>query len=200
MKPILLSGPMVRATMRPKDHPLRKTETRRVFRLNRRVDAMEVHFSDGEAWASIDGDPWQVPCPYGQHGDVLGVREAWRTVSALDRLPPRALPSGAPVWYDADLTATGESLTAGDPAPGYQTLTVGKGRPSIHMPWAFVRLRLNVEAVRVERLHDIDDAGARAEGVADVAEYRELWERINGAGSWDVNPWVWVVAFEAVTP
>jgi hypothetical protein len=76
----------------------------------------------------------------------------------------------------------------------------GRWRPSSHMPRWASRLTLAVEAVRVERLHDIDDAGARAEGVADREAYRALWCNISGAESWDANPWVWVVVFSRVTP
>ena len=83
--------------------------------------------------------------------------------------------------------------------------------PSIHMPRWASRILLEVTSVRVERLQDISEADAVAEGV-DFAGHTDeimhdyspderfsmLWESINGAGSWNENPWVWVVEFRRV--
>lgn len=81
------------------------------------------------------------------------------------------------------------------------------------MPQAASRITLEVTSVRVERLQDISDADCVAEGCGALpaaigcpmtsapgetiprAMYRALWESINGSGSWDANPWVWVVEF-----
>ena len=73
------------------------------------------------------------------------------------------------------------------------------------------RITLEITGVRVERLQDISDADAWSEGInaslalsmgcttdAARAAYSELWESINGPGSWDANPWVWVVEFKRV--
>lgn len=98
-------------------------------------------------------------------------------------------------------------------------------RPSIHLPKAAARIWLRVTGVRVERLLDITDEDAIAEGVEQVHHsfpaYRNyvsplnrsvpnlgtardsfcsLWTHINGADSWNDNPWVWVVEFEVVSP
>jgi len=59
-------------------------------------------------------------------------------------------------------------------------------------------LRIVITDIRCEPLHNITEAEARAEGVASIAEYRNLWEQINGAGSWGKNPLVWVITFERV--
>jgi hypothetical protein len=96
-------------------------------------------------------------------------------------------------------------------------------KPSIHMPRWASRILLEIVSVRVERLQDISEADARAEGItphevrqfaifgaseeeraaiyrdAAVGPYRGLWQQINGPGSWDANPWVWVVEFKRVT-
>lgn len=90
-------------------------------------------------------------------------------------------------------------------------------RPSIHMPRWACRLTLDITDVRIERLQDISQADAEAEGVREpslgvmvetalgavprdrcgaVAAYAALWEQINGAASWSANPWVWAVTFE----
>jgi hypothetical protein len=97
----------------------------------------------------------------------------------------------------------------------------GKGHvvPAIHMPRWASRITLEVIDVRVERLQAISDGDAIAEGAPCIDEvtgrevlfpsaskcgtfklgYRWLWESINGPGSWDANPWVWVVEFPRVT-
>jgi len=93
--------------------------------------------------------------------------------------------------------------------------------PSIHMPRAASRILLEVVSVRVERLNAISSDDCRAEGIRqcdgigtnaqildlarrmgthtdEVLRYATLWEQINGAGSWDTNPWVWVVEFKRI--
>ncbi len=82
------------------------------------------------------------------------------------------------------------------------------------MPREFSRIALEVVEVRVERLQEISVKDAIAEGYPHVGKlgrdvyhwdpretifwYRELWESINGTGSWKDNPWVWVVEFQRV--
>jgi hypothetical protein len=137
--------------------------------------------------------------PYGQPGDWLWARETWG-------FNPDFLGIHAHACYRAD--------------PGHEHDGI-KWKPSIHMPRAACRIRLEVTGVRVERLQDISEADARAEGccargwtpsysnpdnagfdtgATAVEDYAELWESINGAGSWDANPWVWVIEFKRVTP
>ena len=80
-------------------------------------------------------------------------------------------------------------------------------RPSIHMPRWASRVTLEVTSVWVERLQDISDTDCVREGVTPaectdcdgwVNAYSVLWESINGPGSWEANPWVWVVTFKRV--
>lgn len=81
-------------------------------------------------------------------------------------------------------------------------------RPGIHMPRWASRISLEVKAVRVERLHDISEADAEAEGVDPRgdgsaryrAAFRLLWCEIYGHASWDANPWLWCVSFARVRP
>ncbi|MGL6007973.1 MAG: hypothetical protein ACRC1D_00770, partial [Culicoidibacterales bacterium] len=98
-------------------------------------------------------------------------------------------------------------------------LDVNKWKPSIHMPRKKCRLLLDVLGVRIERLHDISEECALNEGVKPFFEngeivgyenympvgyrwfktakesYQSLWEKINGLGSWDENPFVWVISY-----
>lgn len=133
--------------------------------------------------------------PYGQAGDVLWVKETHSFPADLDHLKPTDITDAnkCAVWYHAE----------GPTPEGW-----GKTRVSLHMQRRFSRIALTITDVRVERLNDISEADAVAEGVQgsgnkDVwppcakAAYQELWQDINGPGSWSANPWVWVVEFEA---
>jgi hypothetical protein len=95
----------------------------------------------------------------------------------------------------------------GAPDVGYQVTPAPKWTPSIHMPRWASRILLEIVSVRVERLQEISRGDAMAEGcpfpnMADGDDPRQwyagLWEQINGHGSWDANPWVWVVEFKRV--
>jgi len=74
----------------------------------------------------------------------------------------------------------------------------GGWKPSIHMPRWASRIDLEITGVRVERLNKISVADAVAEGTDGVPAYKELWEGLEGVGSWDTNPWVWVLDFRRV--
>ncbi len=150
-----------------------------------------------------------VRCPYGAVGDKLWVRESWQAFMNAawesDRIDDEApgfwheFPHPKPVGGHVLYAAT-------DPA---MTMCAGwKWLPSIHMPRWASRLTLEITEVRVQRLHDISEADAWAEGITQ-GEYQValgsavgacsiLWERINGVGSWDANPWVWAVSVKKV--
>lgn len=108
-------------------------------------------------------------CPYGQPGDRLWVRET----HAMDddgRCHYAATETEHPDW------------------PNGWT-------PSIFMRRKFSRITLEITSVRLQRVQCIREADAIAEGVESVTEFRKLWETINGRGSWEADPWVWVVGF-----
>ncbi len=206
---ILFSAPMVRALLAGT-----KTQTRRVVKW-RDVDAgLSLSFSGLRAYGYAQGwvlesdsrtsTEWRckpTPCPYGQLGDRLWVRETFAGSIAYERHGYPLKDWGNKLWYVAD----------GEPRSGQWT----RPRPSIHMPRALSRITLEVTGVRVERLQDISEADAQAEGVDPADEpnqlrwqhysphgvaYARLWDDINGPGSWDANPWVWVVEFKRVAP
>lgn len=118
-----------------------------------------------------------IKCRYGQPGDLLWVRETW-----IDTFIPNTTPAGG-IYYLADYPNKG-SL---------------RWRPSIHMPKTAARIWLQVEEIRVERLHDISEEGAAREGCYTRRRFEVIWEKINGKDSWKRNPWVWVVKFKVLS-
>ena len=203
-RPILFSASMVRALLANT-----KTQTRRAIKAPVSVTSFE-HFHE-ERWDRMQGDRRgdTVRCPYGKPGDRLWVREAWRAELTWDSIKPSDIPPEAALWYEAD----GQQRNNG---MGHKFK--GKLRPSMFMPRWASRITLEVTDVRVERLQDISEADAQAEGTpcyvcgghlhglseddchcfhrkATASDYRSLWESINGEGSWSLNPWVWVVSF-----
>ncbi len=198
-RPILFSGAMVRALLAGT-----KTQTRRVVKLRNGQYMPPSQRADSNGWVQM-----LRLCPYGQPGDRLWVREAWRTYRGNDKTPPRELTTAHYIWFEAD-----EPIN----------LAQGKLRPGMFMPRWASRITLEVTGVRVERLQDISEADAIAEGIErtpsmgkpgafqwcdyrvpnepsewfndPARSYQTLWEQINGPGSWDANPWVWVVEFK----
>jgi hypothetical protein len=196
-RPILFSGPMVRAILAGQ-----KTQTRRPVKPQPLGDAAGVYadrYNHGSDWAFWLPDnrmtePRTWRCPYGAPGDRLWVRESWadgRRIYPFDPFIFRAATDA----YDEEICRKEDDRF--------------RWRPSIHLPRRAARLVIDVTDVRVERLWDVSDADACAEGVmadwdgdpsvaAPRGRFRALWERINGAFSWDPNPWVWVVTFRRV--
>ncbi|WP_315132902.1 hypothetical protein [Achromobacter marplatensis] len=213
-RPILFSAPMVRALLAGT-----KTQTRRIAKPVRHPDLGNLY--DAGALV-LEREPQHVidrACPYGQPGDRLWVREAFRFAASLDRLSPndvgeKALDAGystpwAPTQFEADGRRAG-SWHGFDTPP--TVTTPGKLRPGIHMPRWACRLVLEVTGVRLERLNEISDDDIASEGIQEWIDggvdhdgyprdaFRSLWESINGAGSWQANPWVWVVEFRVLHP
>lgn len=197
-RPILFSTPMVKALLEG-----RKTQTRRIVKLKHLVVpevAGAIH-PDGSgkgwvAWFPGDGITAEktaelypgnagFPCPYGLPGDVLWVRESFRIIK------------GNVTGSEHDYTSEMLYKADGD---------LGPHQPSIHMPKSACRIFLEITEVRVERLQDISEEDAFAEGVYDgegpygvghmMFEY--LWENINGVDSWKSNPWVWCLTFKRI--
>lgn len=210
---ILFSAPMVRALLDGS-----KTQTRRIVKPQPANDPKKHHLirpyntSIGQwNWVLAStghgcGDPFD--CPYGQPGDRLWVRETFSDIYGAGGDEVRRKQE---VMYRAD----GEM----DPY-----VIGGRWTPSIQMPRWASRILLEIVSVRVELLQDISEGDARAEGItphevrqfamfgasaeeraamhrrAAINPYRDLWESINGIGSWSANPWVWVVEFKRVMP
>ncbi|MBV5945360.1 hypothetical protein DZ900_012150 [Pseudomonas aeruginosa] len=222
-RPILFTGPMVRAILEG-----RKTVTRRVMKPQ--PDFLGSMVDPNTPFKTLDaGLHARIICPYGEPGDRLWVRETWHVGKPHDKT--------APADILAPLLAEGRGITVLYTAGGWQSVGpagreepiypddqplpdwAGKGRPSIHMPRWACRILLEITAVRVERLQDISEVQARAEGITDggcsncgnhepcgcecpapsaVDSFVHLWR--STGGNWESNPWVWVVEFKRVTP
>jgi hypothetical protein len=233
-RPILFSGAMVRALLDGS-----KTQTRRIVKLqpvaNHRGKFAFDTFTDDEAIESY----WQnyplwgpVRCPFGKAGDRLWVRETFCLESNRMTDDDAGAPhnDGRPVkrFGDDDCYWSQPHYKASDPEPElwYEDMD-GPGcrwTPSIHMPRWASRIMLEVIDVRVERLQDISETDALAEGIRqhdqkngwvnectladgkrhfDASAYgmfQQVWADINGAESWDTNPWIWVIEFNRVMP
>lgn len=193
-KPILFSGPMVRALLEG-----RKTQTRRVLKPQPHAGLRHSVFVPSGV---EDGHGREIKVRY-QPGDVLWVRETWAVAACSDGLAPANLSPrfhqlDGGVWYPAD-----------DTVPAASVSKRGKTRVSIHMPRWASRLTLEVKSVKVERLQDISEADAVREGCTFEAlkrgdvpagadpkhSFLQLWDSINGAGAWSVNPWVVALTF-----
>lgn len=194
-RPILFSGPMVRA-----NRAGAKTQTRRPMKPQPDLTPEWCYSEQIVEYYAADERVYWEPCPYGQSGDLLWVRETWSLPSILDGLKPSA-PALGP-------SSRGVVRYLADGLRGS-----GKTRVSIHMPRWASRTTLRILEVGVERLGGISNADAIAEGVETldipetpqgglalfpVAKYATLWDSINGAGSWGLNPWVWVILYEVI--
>lgn len=221
MIPILYSTPMVQAILLDK-----KSATRRTKGLEGINKSPEKFMYDGLAlpcpvplrdenhhWFNIldddgkdTGNYQTVKCPYGQVGDVLWVRETFLNISEFKEAPLFSNVLGDFV-YKADTDFIG----------------CNQWKPSIHMPKKAARIFLEIQSITIERLQEITEIGAIAEGIEQVGvnmmdhplykiynnlhpdrdgiiypkvSFCSLWESINGVDSWELNPWVWVIEFE----
>lgn len=223
-RPILFSTPMVQAILEG-----RKTQTRRVVKPQPPVENIDeepcIDYDRGVEKGSMENPviyaewaEWQdefvnnttepieshcVYSPFGKEGDVLWVRETFRPKG-------HSFPIGEHFEYKATAEADGNP-------------TDEPWKPSIFMPKDAARIWLRIANVRVERLQDISEEDAIAEGVDELfdssveerwknyglepynkplndpaSSFMTLWWRINGIDSWELNPWVWVIEFERI--
>lgn len=224
-RPILFKGPMVRGIFGDV-----KTQTRREMdpqppREAAVVDPYNGNYGHFTAWSADHKmflEPGNVKgtahwrCRQGVPGDRLWVRETW-----LPFIPEHVI-DGKKYAYRADIARDFEDVERCREELHY------KWKPSIFMPREASRLTLEITGLRAQKLQEISEADARAEGIREVTKdgvvkkycvydrgdmssvpwaemprtaveaYRALWETINGKGSWDRNPWVWVIEFKRV--
>ena len=166
----------------------------------------------------VRNDDMRIACPYGLVGDRIWVRETFQGPLVSEELfeEYRAHPEKFETPQYCEYAANGGAK------PEYCDLddNLRHGwRPSIHMPRWASRLTLEITSVRVERLNDISEEDARAEGIIDggclncgepepcgcvnpqpdaTDAFAYLWQSIYGQENWDANPWVWVIAFKRI--
>ncbi len=125
-----------------------------------------------------------IPCPFAA-GDRLWVREQWQAWTEFDKTPPSQIPTSSGINFTADGNVWDARL-----------------RSAAHMPRWASRLSLDIVSVRAERLHPLSEKDARAEGakarlgLTAKEVLHLLWDSIHGTGSWEQNPWVWVLALQ----
>lgn len=218
-RPILFSGSMIRALLAGE-----KTQTRRLVKGEIPPNAKDAggvlcsdpampshgtwHWLDDTdlMWASVVGETFR--CPYGVPGDLLVVRETWG-INHFQYCRPHPIPKSRP----ADLED--HQMVYFGSEDDCEILAEMPKTPAIHMPRWASRLTLWITDVRVQRLHDISEADAKAEGITfdkglgmfrvpgthdycmtAAAAYQRLWALINGEESQAANPWSWAVSFE----
>lgn len=203
-KGLIFNSEMVRAILDG-----RKTITRRIVKLSHERGMVNpvVRGRNGEI-SSITCRLAPMLCPFGQPGDRIWVRETWAEAGASApelKLYRANYPEHVPSHYEN--------------VPPVDEI---RWTPSIHMPRWASRITLEITGVRVERLNDISETDAEAEGIdmealfdaqdcydciADhnmtgrptvTGKFKYLWESIYGEESWQANPWVWVITFQCV--
>lgn len=206
-RPILMSAPMVRAILAGT-----KTQTRRVVKPvpSTLVDGFYLPFKDEpNNWHGFGGDLiyWYGSCPYGQPGDRLWVRETWMPDPPCDGTWGYTAWAGSRIGQIAAVPERFQHPAFCNYRASWLHGTDGlRWTPGIHMPRWASRITLEVTGVRVERLQDISEKDAWAEGCegydddvtggkSGYSEFHDLWEQINGPESWAANPWVWCVSF-----
>lgn len=214
-RPILFSGPMIRAILAGQ-----KNVTRRVVKPQPGTGVVPYNTSAG-AWNWViestgvgTRDPF--PCPFGARGEKLWVRETWQEFAALTEAP-----AGIAYRADSEIDCCGQI----EVPPGGKFHRTHRGwTPSIHMPRWASRISLEITGVTIERLQDITEEQALAEGTpcwvcgrtidglsendcecfhskAARASFEVLWDSINGKRlgcSWKDNPWLWAISFRRV--
>ena len=220
-RPILFSAAMVRAILNGS-----KTQTRRTCKARTQNQAdiiggaiIDDQLTDLDGIGFFEGKAWRnhVVCPYGQPGDTLWVREEHFRFGHWEPVEGVRTKTGRQKWKfveDSDevryLDYPPEEFRKGmhKETPHYRTWHKRLAR---FMPRSVSRITLEITGIRVERLKEISEHDAMAEGITEdfpehecnssrpFAEgYQWLWESINGAGSWDENPFVWVIEFRKV--
>lgn len=181
-RPILFNGEMVRAILDG-----RKTQTRRLLNPQPEDCGTELIFSGH--------------CPFGEVGDRLWVRETWQKAYMFNH-DTQTFEDDEIFVYRADdfewCDGDGSFL---DPSDSKSEIPPWK--PSIHMPREACRIVLEITNIRIERVSDISVEDAKKEGAPDGEEnpqawFKNLWESINGPGSFHVEVWAWVIEFKRI--
>lgn len=226
IKPILFSTPMVQAIKAG-----RKTQTRRIiksrhesgmFQVSKTLDGIVTGITSIDWDERPKNDVTNDIKPIAVAGEILWVRETWLQIHKDVEFEGRF----SEYVYRAEEEANEQKFGHIKNPVGKRFIDSWKWKPSIFMPKDAARIFLKVTNVRAERLQDITDADAIAEGILNcpkfdtsgtayydysgkqtsvsynfdspVESFKTLWQSINGSESWEANPWVWVYDFEQI--
>jgi hypothetical protein len=210
-RPILFSTPMVRAILDG-----RKDLTRRIIRFPEDFTCEAVYDNSpfGLKYTSElgGGTVQRLACKYGEIGDRLWVKETFTKLVPEHFIDKHFV-------YKADMCYSSERIRQNYIEVGYPY----KWKPSIFMPRLASRITLEITNIKVERLRDITEENAIREGIEiihmaepsvpvyrnyllkeklgttnPVKSFRTLWDKVNGADSWNSEPWVWVIEFKVL--
>lgn len=240
-RPILFSTPMVQAILDG-----RKTMTRRIIKSKHESGLFQASTAQYEPnfpgyyheksiqsldWDERTVDGGDVLCPYGNIGDILWVREEHYRYGHWEEVEGAYTPTGKQKW--CFVAETDEVKYSDNPPEEFRggmhnadpETSMWYKRLARFMPKEVCRLFLRIKDIRVERLYDISEEDAIAEGAPDEVPvyglhplkpkskpkwyagtmavshkegFKHLWESINGPDNWKANPWVWVVSFERI--
>jgi hypothetical protein len=218
---------MVRAIIRGD-----KTKTRRVVNpqpdafirgiagtvgVPKKITTKKPH-ANGSIWEAADGTCYDdIKCPYGNVGDRLWVRE---TFAEQNDTHGTGLPHAYFYKANSEMRFADTLQKMNDFGVAYDRI---KWKPSLFMPREASRILLEITDIRVERLNDISEDDAIAEGVEKgrdryldyfakknystqfvfclstaLQSFKSLWRSINGIRSWEENPYVWVISFKVI--
>jgi len=222
-RPIIMTGESVRAILQGT-----KTQTRRVMKPQASHDArwcapgtldgdtIDAYFLHPDSWTAWEsyavgdygGPPYEttidlaIRCPYGVAGDKLYVKETW--AHDCPHCDDPQCGNSDHIWYRASEAPIVAESFAGS----------ARWRSSMFMPRWASRLTLEIVKVKVERLQDISDGDAIAEGVPDFSSpklspymamgvrawYSDLWDSLNAKRGypWAASPWIWAIEFKKV--
>lgn len=213
-----------------------KTETRRLRGLKKinenpdRYSLIEmVYFDQSQQYyaAFLDdetGEDVTIKSPFGFRGDRLWIRENWFVDKKYNKIKPTDLPIRTEQTTHGDQSFRVRCFYAADFIGKELPGNAGKFRPSIHLPRWYSRVTLEILDLYVERLHDITEESAVAEGVSKAWQdangifwhehektakvvgghgdyktgFQAVWTKLNGGHSWKRNPWVWVIKFKKI--
>jgi signal peptidase I len=232
--PILFSTPMVQAILEG-----RKSMTRRTNKLDRLnicpdrwdlINDFKSDFGDTITFQFLKGKHGElIKCPYGKPGDVLWVREEHYRYGQWVEKEGTFTKTGRQKWQF--IPHTDEIRYFDNPPEEFRKGMHNNDRHHIgwykrlarFMPKSACRIWQEVTDIRVQRLHDISEADAKAEGASDTLKFDDmsrlkdlnwtipipfhmhqfgflaLWCKINGTKNWEVNPWVWVISFNVLS-
>lgn len=195
---VVFNDDMVRAILEG-----RKTQTRRPVKNVRADNCLVIRKPTKKrngVYTHVMDAPEHGLCPFGNVGDRIWVRETfnafWLDNDVIQEIKDGVSLASELCDYKADYSDSSK------PAEGWT--------PSIHMPRWASRILLEITDVRVERLHDMSEADAKAEGASPAtykitppeAVYRvnfgDIWRGIYGQENWLSNPWVWVIEFKRI--